>query len=223
MSPTLPFEPREPDPTEQSGGVSDHFLLQAMLAGDAAALRRIMGRYDRLIRFTVFRLSKSQCQRDPQWLDGIASEAWTGFVRSIERRPDDLPATISTYLIQIARNRTISKLRKRKEEAASLDEQRQTGSEPVDADDDSHANLARLEELQALRECVARLPAEERLLYGELEQITARKWRQTAESLGIAESTLRSRWKKVTEALSACLKAKETRNLFAPDAGDRDS
>ena len=59
-------------------GPDDQFLMQALLGGDAAAMNKLMQRYDRLVRFTIFRVAKSRCLSDPHWVDTIATDTWTG-------------------------------------------------------------------------------------------------------------------------------------------------
>ncbi len=70
-----------------------------------------MARYDRLVRFTIFRISRQRCRQDPHWVDSIASETWAGFVRSMQRDPNKTPDSVSRYLMRTARNRSISALR----------------------------------------------------------------------------------------------------------------
>jgi RNA polymerase sigma factor (sigma-70 family) len=100
-----------PASTDQTPSVDDGFLVASMLAGDAAALNRLIERYDRLVRYTVLRVSQARCARDPQWLESVASATWAGFVRSMRRNPNDPPRNIRAYLVRIARNKTVSALR----------------------------------------------------------------------------------------------------------------
>ena len=104
-----------------AGQPEDDFLIVSMLAGDAAALRKLMDRYDRLVRYTVFRASQDRCRRDPDWLDTIAADAWTGFVRSLQRDPTRRPKSVPAYLAQIARNRCVSALRRIPDDGAAID------------------------------------------------------------------------------------------------------
>ena len=99
-----------PDPAS-SGGPDDAFLIASMLGGDPAALNKLIERYDRLVRYTVLKMSRSRCLRDPDWLDTIASDTWTGFVRSLQRSPDNRPKSVRAYLVQTARNRCTSAMR----------------------------------------------------------------------------------------------------------------
>jgi RNA polymerase sigma factor (sigma-70 family) len=207
-----------------SHGPDDGFLIQSMLGGDAAALDELMSRYDRLVRFTVFRVSKVQCARDPYWVDSIASETWTGFVQSLQRGSGNVPGSVSKYLMQTARNRCISALRKLRPDQDSLDEREEEGTSRQSEGEEHPADrLARLEELEALRDCVSRLDQAGRELYAQIEAITDRRWKDAAAALGLAESTVRSRWNKVSYALRNCLQGKRGAKKVAPGAREGDS
>jgi len=200
----------------------DPFLIEGLLGGDAAALRKLMERYDRLVRFTVFRASARRAAHDPQWIDSLASETWTGFVDSVRRNPGAQPASVSAYLVRIARNVTISALRRLarhsgQEVGGSADQ-----AEFLEAKIDNPGELAvRLEDLEKLRDCLAELPAAGREITSQLHAITERRWRDAAAALGISESTLRSRWKKILLDLRGCL-ARKTRGFVAPAGPDSD-
>ncbi len=204
-------------------GPDDAFLVASARAGDSAALSRLMDRYDRLVRYTVFRTARAECERDPQWLDSLASETWTGFVQSLQRHPDTTPERVSTYLIQIARNRTLSSLRHRRPAASSLDDSTGPAGALASEDEGADVRVERLEELAALRDCVAGLPAAEQALMGQLGPITDRSWGQAAAALGMAESTLRSRWKNVMQALTRCMAGKTAGKTLARAAESGDS
>ncbi|UCF33774.1 MAG: sigma-70 family RNA polymerase sigma factor [Phycisphaerales bacterium] len=207
-----------------STGPDDAFLIQSMLGGDAAALDKLMDRYDRLVRFTIFRVSKVQCGRDPHWVDSIASETWTGFVQSLRRASGNVPGSVSKYLMQTARNRCISALRKLRPDRDSLEDGGEEGP-PLqsESDEDPAERLSRLEELEALRDCVSRLDQAGRELYAQIDAITDRRWKDAAGALGLAESTLRSRWKRVSEALRNCLQAKRGAKNIARGTPEGDS
>ncbi len=197
-----------------------------------------MERYDRLVRYTVFRVAKGHCVRDPDWLESVASDTWAGFVRSIRREPAEQPQSAKAYLARIARNQAISALRRTggasgretpDPKVFSLDSGPRSGpysagktaleipstlEEPVET-------VARLELLEALRGCLEELEADGRAMASQLQAITERRWRDAAEALGLKESTLRSRWKQVLKRLGACVKRK-TGQDFAPSGQNRD-
>ncbi len=214
----MPFDssadsPVEPSPTDSPG---DDFLVASLVGGDAAALRKLMDRYDRLVRYAVFRTTKDRCLRDPQWLDSVASETWTGFVQSIRRDPDNRPKSLGAYLVQIARNRAVSAARRSARDSELPASGIGADSADIAAELNSPAEeLARIELLDTLRGCLAELDADNQKLATQLEAITERRWRDAAEVLGLKESTLRSRWKQVLAGLRRCLRRKTGKN-FAP-------
>lgn len=211
----------EDSPSESgpSAGPDDDFLIAGMLSGDAAALDKLIERYDRLVRYTVLRASHSHCLRDPHWLDTIASDTWTGFVRSMQRSPDNRPKSVPAYLVRIARNKCASAMRRTppayepiggREDGATLDIAATT-EEPVDL-------LCRIELLENLRSCLGELEPDEQRMASELTAITDRRWKEAAASLGMSESTLRSRWKRVLERLRRCITRKTGKTLARAEA-----
>ena len=195
----------------------DDFLIAGMLGGDAAALRKLMDRYDRLVRYTVFRATKRRCLKDPHWLESIASDTWAGFVRSMRRDSDEGPRSVAAYLVQIARNQCVTALRRatRSKEPESLDGD--SDAEKMSATLDEPAEIvSRMEDLEALRSCMAELNADGRMMVTQLTAITERRWRDAADALGLSESTLRSRWKHVLTSLRRCL-LRKTGKSVAPD------
>jgi len=130
----------------------DAYLIAAVVAGDAAALRQLMQRYDRAVRYAIFKRSQTLCNRDPSWLDSVASESWAAFVTGLRNRPDDPPQSVRSYLLRIAQNRCISAIRGRR---AGLD--RESLEDPhiaeLGREDDPSDNMAQLELLEALRAC----------------------------------------------------------------------
>ncbi len=209
-----------PDPT---AGPSDDFLVAGMLGGDWAALNKLIDRYDRLVRYTILRGARERCTHDPQWLESVASATWAGFVQSLQRHPDQRPKSVRAYLSAIAKNQVASAVRRdRAADAATLPLDRGGGTliaatleEPIDT-------LSQLELLETLRICLSELAEDDRTLAGQLTAITERRWRDAAATLGISESTLRSRWKRTLERLRDCVRRK-TGLSFAPGAFDDDS
>jgi len=194
----------------------DHQLAARVSRGEEAALRRLIDRYDRLVRYTVFRTARTSCLHDPSFLDSTASQTWMGFVQSCRRGGENIPDSISAYLVRIARNQTISALRSQfaqSESVHSVDEMRARS-------DDAHAHSAtdfwsEMESLSSLNDCFEELEEADRILISQLQAIMERKWSEAAAGLGMSESTLRSRWVKCLERLRRCMKAKSGEN-FAP-------
>jgi len=198
----------------------DGYLLAAIVGGDAAALRQLMQRYDRAVRYAIFKRSQTICAQDPTWLDAVATESWAALVTGLRNRPDDLPHSVRSYLLRIAQNRCISAMRSRR---AGLTSETLDGPivEELAHDEDPSDNMAQLELLEALRACMGGLDEESQRMAGELEAITERKWRAAAQALGMSESTLRSRWRRVLGQLRDCV-AQKTGIPLAPGGADSD-
>lgn len=195
---------------DQPGPPSDQTLLSRLALGDDAALRTLMDRYDTLARYTIFRTAREQTMRDPQWLDAVAGETWQGFAQSVRRHSVIESGSIPRYLTGIARQQTITALRRlsafaRHQQTSSTVESlayaEQGSLDPL-------AVISELESLTALRECVAALDQDDKLLMTQLPAITQRKWVEAGSALGLSESTLRSKWAKVLERLRLCMEKK---------------
>ena len=210
-SSAVPSESERP-----SSGPDDDFLIAAVRGGDAAALRKMMDRYDRLVRYTIYRLSKDRCQRDPHWLESIASDTWAGFVRSTQRDPANRPKSVAAYLASIARNQCANAARQAggRRGTVPLADDDDTVLIPAKTEDPGEF-VSRIEDLEALRRCLGELDERGREIVSQLGAITERRWREAAGALGISESTLRSRWKRTVERLRGCLRQK-TGKSFAP-------
>lgn len=218
-NPDMPLRPA--GQRDQPEGPTDDFLVASTRGGDEAALRILMNRYDRLVRYTIYRLSASRAVADPQWIDSVAVSVWTGFVETV-RKSQQPPASLAAFLSQVARNRTISAMRavpQANEPASSIDALTNEPQSPTDLNPDQL--LSDLEELEALRECVSELEPLERSMFAHLTAITERRWREAAAALGWSESTLRSRWKQTLERLKTSLYRKTGRD-FAPNPSDSD-
>ncbi len=135
--------PRANDP-------SDAHLLGGIAADDSMALRRLMDRYDRLVRYTAYRISRERCRRDPLWLDSVASEVWTDLCRAARAGRTQAVADIQSYLIQIARRRCIDALRRRGETPVGSGANEAAYTQVPAAEEDTAHLLATLEELSAL-------------------------------------------------------------------------
>lgn len=200
--------------------VSDAILVDRAVGGDEAALRALMDRYDRLVRYTIFRIGRERCRKDPAWLDTISGDAWVGFIQSVRRAPE-APDAPAAYLVRIARNKAISAVRS----ATRLEAHIEEANAPLEVEEDltrdpSHL-VTGLEELEALKGCLELLDSEDRELATQLSVLMERRWRDAASALGLAESTVRSRWKRTLDRLRACLQGKIGPD-FAPPPGPGD-
>ena len=96
-----------------------------------------------------------------------------------------------------------------------------SGHDPPDQLEEPAELLANLEDLESLRACLAGCDPEDRTIIGQLPAITERRWRDAAEALNLAESTLRYRWNRLLERLRTRLTEKNLESV-APEglAGD---
>ncbi len=196
---------------------SDDFLIAGMLGGDSAALNVLMGRYDRLVRYKIFRVSKDRCRRDPEWLESVASATWVGFVQSMRRDPQRRPSSLRAYLAQVARNQAISALRHAApdDDALSISDDEAGLSITAELEEPAEA-LSRLELLESLRTCLSELDSEDGRIATQMEAITERRWIDAADALGLKESTLRSKWKRILGRLGVCVRKRTGVDSFAP-------
>ncbi len=200
----------DPSATPKVTGPTDQELVLRLASGDEAALRLLMDRYDRLVRFAVFRMARSECRRDPQWLDSRATGIWQGFIQSMKRAGNTVPNSLKTYLLQVSRNHVISALR-RKTPPWDQGEGPKATTEPdlIEATDCNPSVIVEeLDSLSTLRDCISGLNEGDQALLARLEEIVNRRWVEAAGSLGMKESTLRSRWKRLLDDLRACVEGK---------------
>ena len=205
--------PHEPD---------DNFLLTSILSGDEVALQALIKRYDRLVRYTIYHASKKYCQKDPQWLETVASNTWMGLMQSLRRNPSSLPLNLLTYLLKIAHNQALTAIRQDQSHQMSPSSDDFINNLHIkDTLDSPDQLLSDIEELEILRVCIAALDEDHRRLISQLDAITNRRWKEAANALGMQESTLRSRWVRVKEQLSRCMKEKSGKS-FAPEQSECD-
>ena len=222
MTPATFGESPSPRSSPEGGEIDDSYLMKSVIGGAPAALRALMSRYDRLVRYTIFQRARHRCRMDPEWLDSVASATWAGFVQSLNRSPETPPSSVSAYLVRIARNQVASRLRKQEQAHETL-EARHIETVAADRDDtpDPLTTLSVAEDLAALQACIASVGGADSELLAHLEAITDRRWKDAAAALGLPESTLRSRWQRLLDRLRDCVEGK-TGKSFAPGgpAGD---
>lgn len=188
--------------------VPDEFLVSAMNAGDWRALDVLIDRYDRLVRYTIFRASRERCLKDPAWLDSLSSSAWAGFVEAARKAGDSGPRSVRNLVVTIARNQAISALRQISRRPAELPAELASDDETaLDIDPAMLSDGA--EQLEHLRLCLGQLGEADKVIFSQLGLITERRWQEAAAALGRSESTLRSQWKRILEKLRDVMVAKE--------------
>ena len=196
---------------------TDDELLADLARRDSLALRVLMDRFDRLVRFTIFRTHRQRCRQDPLWIDSVASEVWTDLCRSARAGKLEDISNIQSFFIQVTRRRCIDALRRSAETPlAAGGPEDGLDAQPIMTDDDTDSLLDRAEHLTALRGCVSKLGEAEQIICGEISAITAGRWREAGQRLGMAESTLRSRWARVLQNLRQCLEKKSFGSRPAP-------
>ncbi len=201
--------------------------MAAMSQGDVAALNTLIQRHDRLVRYVAFRVGRRRASLDPQWIDSVASDTWLGFAKQMQKDGRSASGSAAALLTRIARNRAVSALRRdltsvHAAVTSSLETTDDGQISTDDAVDDPAEFAARIDLLEKLQSCLLDLDERDRDLASQLDAITARRWKEAATGLGISESTLRSRWKRVESLLRVCLEQK-TGKLFAPESDSGDS
>ncbi|MFQ5591127.1 MAG: RNA polymerase sigma factor [Phycisphaerae bacterium] len=210
---------------KRTSSPSDAFLVASAANGDSAALSKLMDRYDRLVRYTIFSIAKGWCTRDPQWLESVACDTWMGFVRSIRRQAGTGPDSVQAYLVGVARNLAVTALRGAASASCGGTEEpnvpsigRGDAATHLPAATENPLEVAaKLELLEALHACLAELDPHGQAMVSQLPAITERRWREAAEALNLKESTLRSRWQQALVRLKSCIKRK-TGIDFAPQS-----
>ena len=199
-------DPNPPIPNDPSARLRDERSIQMLLSGDEQGLRDLVSRYDRLVRYAIFRAGRRYCERDPHWLDVRANESWAAVVQSLQRgaTPDNLAA----YITQVSRNTCIDAV-KAAQRRSIFSFTGQTPSDSESIENNNPADMVEyLDQIAAIRELIPGLPKEDQRVLGEVALIVERRWKEAAERLGMAESTLRSRWEGVLERLRSGLEKK---------------
>src|SRR6202049_2573126 len=99
-------------------------LVSAAKAGDAAAFEELVNRYER----KIFRLGMNITQNRKDAED-VMQEAFLKSFKNLDRFQGD--SRFYTWLVRIAVNEALMKLRKRRPNQVSLDEPVSDGEEPV--------------------------------------------------------------------------------------------
>lgn len=188
MSPLLhPVEPASED-----GGRSDEALLQAHLAGDRFAFEHLVRRHERRLWAVALRT-----MRNPDDAADAVQDALVSAYRAAGSFRGQ--SAVGTWLHRIVVNACLDRLRRAKPTSELPDEEREhrrTEPDPTDQVDDRlrlQAALAALPEAQRL--CV---------LLVDVEGLSVA---ETAELLGTAPGTVKSRCSRGRAALAAMLRA----------------
>ncbi len=199
-------QPTSDQPDGDERRRQDVVLIRKVLSGDQDAMRELVGRYDRLIRYTIFQTCRRHSERDPGWLDARANETWTGIVQSLRRSgPSKIPPQISGYFVRIAKNKCLDATKRADARAVIPIEEGRADLEPAESDASPEMLLQGAEEMERLQACLSRLSTEEQMICAEIGLIMERRWKEASARLGVAESTLRSRWGAILDKLKGWL------------------
>ncbi len=173
----------------------DAELIRRIAGLDQLALRTLIGRHQvRLFRF-LMRLIRDEAQAE-ELTNEVFMEVWRNAGRYEGR------SQVGTWLLSIARNRAISRLRKRRELGWDED----AAAEIADEDDDPEVVAQKQDKAAALRRCLDGLSTEHReivdLVYYQEMSVS-----EVAEIVGIPENTVKTRLfyarKKLSELMLA--------------------
>jgi len=172
---------------------SNETLLRLMMAGDEEAFTRLYRR----LRGVVYRFAR-QMSGSSSVAEDVTQEVFLILLRKAELY-DPGRGSLSTYLVQIARNEILRRL-SRDRAYVSLAADAREGDVPPDENLDENlivrssplGNLVRNEEIESVRQAVLALPLHYRevVVLCELEEIS---YAEAATLLGCAVGTVRSR------------------------------
>ncbi|RMG95385.1 MAG: sigma-70 family RNA polymerase sigma factor [Deltaproteobacteria bacterium] len=187
---------------------TDHELIAALKAGDAAALDTLLARYAP----SIYRFGRTMC-RNPEDAAEVLQETMLAVARHADRFRED--AAFSTWLYTIARRACMRLSRKRSGEPAAFDDP--DGLHLSDDRQDPEAQVVADERKRRLYAALGALSPDHRevILLRDIEQRTAR---EAAEILGIEVGAVKSRLHRARVRLREILERDETLPPPAADA-----
>jgi RNA polymerase sigma-70 factor, ECF subfamily len=175
-------------PAEQNGEMA---LIERTRSGDASAFTGLVERYER----KIYRLAKHITQNDEDAED-VLQETFLKAYSNLDTFQGQ--SKFYTWLVRIAVNEALMKLRKRKSDrTVSLDEPQDTGEETVAReiavwDGDPEQRYSQEELRQILERAIDSLKPSFRTVF-VLRDIEELSTEETAESLGISVPAVKSR------------------------------
>jgi RNA polymerase sigma-70 factor, ECF subfamily len=166
-------------------------IVERARAGDAAAFSELVQRYER----KIYRLAKHITQNDEDAED-VLQESFLKAYTHLDSFHGD--SKFYTWLVRIAVNEALMKLRKRKsDKSVSLDEPQDTGEDMVQREiavweDDPEKKYSREELAEILNNAVQSLKPSFRTVF-VLRDIEELSTEDTAETLGISIPAVKSR------------------------------
>jgi len=168
----------------------EHLLVTAAKAGDAAAFEELVNRYER----KIFRLTMN-ITRNREDAEDAMQDAFMKAFSHLDRFHED--SRFYTWLVRIAANEALMRLRKRRPNQFSLDE-------PIESEDDfvpqqiedwgpsPEQRFAQTEMRDILRGVIEELPPDFRVVF-LLRDVEGLSTEETAETVGISEAAVKSR------------------------------
>ena len=168
----------------------EHLLVTAAKAGDAAAFEELVNRYEK----KIFRLTMN-ITRNREDAEDAMQDAFMKAYSHLDRFHED--SRFYTWLVRIAANEALMRLRKRRPNQFSLDE-------PIESEDDfvpqqiedwgpsPEQRFAQTELRDILRGVIEDLPHDFRIVF-LLRDVEGLSTEETAEAVGISEAAVKSR------------------------------
>ncbi|MCU1241182.1 MAG: polymerase sigma-54 factor RpoN [Candidatus Acidoferrum typicum] len=168
----------------------EHLLVAAAKAGDAAAFEELVNRYEK----KIFRLTMNITRNNEDAEDAM-QDAFMKAYSHLDRFQED--SRFYTWLVRIAANEALMRLRKRRPNQFSLDE-------PIESEDDfipqqiedwgpsPEQRFAQTEMRDILRGVIEELPPDFRIVF-LLRDVEGLSTQDTAEAVGISEAAVKSR------------------------------
>jgi RNA polymerase sigma-70 factor, ECF subfamily len=180
-------------------------LVAAAKAGDISAFETLVGRYER----KIFRLAQNITQNREDAEDSMQESFLKAFEHLGEFQGN---SRFYTWLVRIAVNQALMKLRKRRPNQVSLDDEIDTGEEliPRDVEDWGPSPEDRYEQSELsniLNSTISELDPSFRVVF-QLRDIEELSTEETAEALGLSVPAVKSR------LLRARLKLRQKLNRY---------
>jgi len=165
-------------------------LVTAAKAGDAAAFEELVNRYEK----KIFRLTMN-ITRNREDAEDAMQDAFMKAYSHLDRFHEE--SRFYTWLVRIAANEALMRLRKRRPNQFSLDE-------PIESEDDfvpqqiedwgpsPEQRFAQTEMRDILRGVIEELPPDFRVVF-LLRDVEGLSTEETAETVGISEAAVKSR------------------------------
>jgi RNA polymerase sigma-70 factor, ECF subfamily len=181
--------PRKPLPSQVVKD-DEPVLVAAAKSGDVAAFETLVGRYER----KIFRLTQNITQNREDAEDAMQE----AFLKAFEHLQNfEGNSRFYTWLVRIAVNQALMKLRKRRPNVVSLDEDVDTGEDMVPRDVEDWGpspadRYAQSELADILAKTIGDLDPSFRIVF-QLRDIEELSTEETAEALGLTVPAVKSR------------------------------